>query len=247
MAAADQLAIETADRKNAVESYVYNIRSRIGDDLLEFTTENERSAFSKLADETENWLYGDGEDVTKSVYQAKLDELQKLGEPLVTRKREHEERPEAIRALVDTISHWQTEASSTDEKYSHIEKTDKDKILSDVASARDWLVQQRAKQDALPKAANPILLSSDVVARKNNLDKISKQILSKPKPKPKPEEPKPAEAKPAAADAKPTDAKPTDAKPTDAKPNDSKQEPQNTSTPTENQDAPKSDSTMDLD
>lgn len=167
MAAADQLAVETADRKNAVESYVYSIRSRIGEDLLEFTTENERSAISKLADETENWLYGEGEDVTKSVYQAKLEDLQKLGEPAVVRKREAEERPEALRALVDAISHWQTEATSTDDKYSHIEKADKDKILADVAAARDWLVQQRAKQDSLPKTADPVLFSSDVVARKN--------------------------------------------------------------------------------
>jgi len=199
MAAADQLAIETAERKNAVESYVYNIRSRLGSDLVEFSTDTERDTLSKLADETENWLYGDGEDVTKSAYQGKLDELQKLGEPIVLRKREHEERPEAIKSLVDTISHWQTEASSTDEKYSHIDKADKDKILADVAAARDWFFQQRAKQDATAKTANPVLLASDIMARKNNLDKVSRTILSKPKPKPKPvePEPKPAETKPA--------------------------------------------------
>lgn len=120
MAAADHLAIETADRKNAVESYVYSIRSCIHGDLAEFSTDQERSSLSKLLDDTENWLYGEGEeDVTKSVYQGKLDDLRKLGE--VFRKREAEDRPEAIKDLIDAISHWQTEASSTDEKYSHIE------------------------------------------------------------------------------------------------------------------------------
>jgi len=209
MAAADQLAIETAERKNALESYVYNMRSRLGTDLVEFSTDQERSTLTKLCDETESWLYGDGEDVTKSVYQGKLDELQKLGEPIALRKREFEERPEATKSLVDAISHWQTEASSTDEKYSHIDKADKDKIIADVAAARDWFTQQRAKQDSAAKTVNPVLLASDIIARKNNLDKIARTILSKPKPKPKPvEEPKPAEAKP--AEAKPAEAKPAE-------------------------------------
>lgn len=167
MSADDQLATETADAKNAVETYVYNIRSRISSDLAEFATDQEKSALSKLADDAENWLYGDGEDVAKNLYQQKLGELQRLGEPIVLRKRESEERPEALKALIDAISYWQHEATTADEKYSHIEKSDKDKILADVEAARSWVLAQRNKQDEQKKTDNPTLLSADLVARKN--------------------------------------------------------------------------------
>lgn len=41
---------------------------------------------------TEDWLYGDGEDTEKNVYEAKLAELKKIGEPVQERYREHENR-----------------------------------------------------------------------------------------------------------------------------------------------------------
>lgn len=203
MAAADQLAIETAESKNALESYVLNTRSSLHSELAEFSTEQERTPLLKLLDDAENWLYGDGEDVTKSAYVDKLNSLKKLGDPIALRAREAELRPEAVKALVDAIAHWQDEASSTSDKYEHIEKADKDRILAEVEAARNWLVSVRSKQEPLPKTANPAFLVSDVVARKNNLEKFAKPILSKPKPKPKPAEPKPA------AETKPTEPTPS--------------------------------------
>ena len=49
MLAADILAIETADRKNAVESYVYNMRGKAsqGGELSQFLTEFDKDAFLK--------------------------------------------------------------------------------------------------------------------------------------------------------------------------------------------------------
>jgi len=192
MAASDQLAVETADRKNALESYIYTMRSRITGDLSEYSTETERSTLSKLLDDGENWLYGDGEDVTKSVYAGRLAELQKLGDPIASRLREAEFRPEVIKSLLDTISHYQAEVADTSDKYSHIDQADKDKITAEISAARDWLSQARIKQDETPKTSNPAFLSSEFTFRKNNLEKLAKPILSRPKPKPKAPEPKPA-------------------------------------------------------
>ena len=41
-------------------------------------TGSERDAFSAKLQEVEDWLYEDGEDETKSVYIAKLEELKKV-------------------------------------------------------------------------------------------------------------------------------------------------------------------------
>ena len=44
----------------------------------EYMTESEREAFLAKLQEVEDWLYEDGEDETKGVYVAKLEELKKV-------------------------------------------------------------------------------------------------------------------------------------------------------------------------
>lgn len=44
----------------------------------DFVTENERESFTKKLQEVEDWLYEDGEDESKGVYIAKLEELKKV-------------------------------------------------------------------------------------------------------------------------------------------------------------------------
>ena len=167
MVASDTLAVETSENKNALESYVYDKRSALQGPLAAFSTEQERTPLLKMLDDAEGWLYGEGEDVTKSLYAEKLAELRKYGDPIALRGREAETRGEGIKALVDAIAYWQGELSTTSDKYDHIEKADKDKISAELDNARTWLLQSRAKQDALPQTANPAFLTADLIARKN--------------------------------------------------------------------------------
>ncbi len=55
----------------------------------------EREALSAALSETEDWLYGDGEDETKSVYVAKLAELRGRGGPIEERAADDASRPGA--------------------------------------------------------------------------------------------------------------------------------------------------------
>ena len=52
--------------------------SQLSDKLHEYITESEREAFLAKLQEVEDWLYEDGEDETKGVYVAKLEELKKV-------------------------------------------------------------------------------------------------------------------------------------------------------------------------
>ncbi|KAE8656964.1 Heat shock protein 91 isoform 2 [Hibiscus syriacus] len=60
----DRVMEETKDKKNAIEAYVYDMR-------------NKKEEFAAKLQETEDCLYEDGEDETKGVYVAKLEELNK--------------------------------------------------------------------------------------------------------------------------------------------------------------------------
>ena len=51
---------------------------QLSDKYQEYITDSEREAFLANLQEVEDWLYEDGEDETKGVYVAKLEELKKV-------------------------------------------------------------------------------------------------------------------------------------------------------------------------
>uniref|UniRef100_A0A665WDC3 Heat shock 70 kDa protein 4-like n=1 Tax=Echeneis naucrates TaxID=173247 RepID=A0A665WDC3_ECHNA len=71
----DKLEKERNDAKNNVEEYVYDMRDKLHGMLEKFVSESDRDALSLKLEDTENWLYEDGEDQPKQVYIDKLAEL----------------------------------------------------------------------------------------------------------------------------------------------------------------------------
>lgn len=70
-----RLEKERADAKNSVEEYVYNMREKIYGDYEKYISESDREQYASILSKTEDWLYEEGEDETKSVYLDKLAEL----------------------------------------------------------------------------------------------------------------------------------------------------------------------------
>ncbi len=56
---------------------------------------------------TEDWLYDEGEDQPKKVYVERLNELKKIGDPVVERERESVLRPGAYDLLGRTVVHYE--------------------------------------------------------------------------------------------------------------------------------------------
>ncbi|KAK1416833.1 hypothetical protein QVD17_25950 [Tagetes erecta] len=197
MALQDRVMEETKDTKNAVEAYVYDMRNKLHDKLHEFVTESEREAFIAKLQETEDWLYEDGEDETKGVYVAKLDELKKQGDPIEQRYKEHSERGSFVDQLLNHINLYRQAAASADPKYEHIDLSEKQKVLNECSEVENWLRESKQLQDTLPKHVEPVLLSSDIRKKAETLDRICRPIMSKPAP-PKPSTPeKPSSPAPA--------------------------------------------------
>uniref|UniRef100_A0A667YKA8 Heat shock protein 4b n=1 Tax=Myripristis murdjan TaxID=586833 RepID=A0A667YKA8_9TELE len=71
----DKLEKERNDAKNNVEEYVYDMRDKLHGMLERFVSESDRDALSLKLEDTENWLYEDGEDQPKQVYIDKLAEI----------------------------------------------------------------------------------------------------------------------------------------------------------------------------
>eukprot|EP01102_Stenamoeba_stenopodia_P022965 TRINITY_DN9768_c0_g1_i3.p1 TRINITY_DN9768_c0_g1~~TRINITY_DN9768_c0_g1_i3.p1 ORF type:complete len:496 (+),score=174.82 TRINITY_DN9768_c0_g1_i3:207-1694(+) len=205
MQSQDRLVVETVNAKNAVESYILGMRNRLSGDLSEYATQEEKDKLESVLSAAEDWLYDEGDDATKGVYVAKKAELQKLGDPISDRKIEHEKRAANYSAFKKTVEHYR--AAINDPKYEHIEAEEKNKILQAALESENHLDDLWHKQSSLSKVATPVLRSDEINSKKEALERLSNQILSKPKPAPP--APAPAPAPTPAADAnKSADATP---------------------------------------
>lgn len=182
MALQDRVMEETKDRKNAVEAYVYDMRNKLCDKYQDFVTDSEREQFTFKLQETEDWLYEDGEDETKGVYVAKLEELKKQGDPIEERYKEFTDRSSVIDQLAYCTNSYREAALSSDPKFDHIDIADKQKVLNECAEAEAWMREKKQQQDALPKYAAPVLLLADVRRKAEALDRFCRPIMTKPKP-----------------------------------------------------------------
>ncbi|XP_011000832.1 PREDICTED: heat shock 70 kDa protein 14-like isoform X2 [Populus euphratica] len=172
MALQDRVMEETKDKKNAVEAYVYDMRNKLSDKYHEFVPDLEREGFTAKLQETEDWLYEDGEDETKGVYIAKLEELKKQGDPIEERYKEYTDRGPVIDQLVYCINSYREAAMSGDLKFDHIDMAEKQKVLNECVEAEAWLREKKQHQDSLPKHATPVLLSADVRKKAEALDRM---------------------------------------------------------------------------
>ncbi|KAL4895955.1 heat shock protein 70 family [Aspergillus ambiguus] len=93
----DKLIAETDEKKNELESTIYELRDKIDGVYSEFASEEEKDKLRSKLTDMEDWLYEEGEDTTKSVYVAKLDEIRFIAGPIIQR---HREKVEAERQAI---------------------------------------------------------------------------------------------------------------------------------------------------
>jgi len=200
MANIDRIVKETADMRNELESYIYDMRDKIISEsqLAPYGTDEEKKILGDLLEKTENWLYEDGFDAKKSVYADKLGELRKLGDPLQMREGEAKARPNAMSVLQRTVEKYQTwvNTSSADEQYSHITEEEWTKVREVCDSTSSWMYEAMDKQGSLSPSDNPVVTVAEINGKSNEITKTASPIMHKPKPKPKVEEK--TEEKPAA-------------------------------------------------
>ncbi|ERE68915.1 heat shock protein 4 [Cricetulus griseus] len=194
----DKLEKERNDAKNAVEEYVYEMRDKLSGEYEKFVSEDDRNSFTLKLEDTENWLYEDGEDQPKQVYVDKLAELKNLGQPIKTRFQESEERPKLFEELGKQIQQYMKVISSfknKEDQYEHLDAADMTKVEKSTNEAMEWMNSKLNLQNKQSLTADPVVKTKEIEAKIKELTSICSPIISKPKPKVEPpkEEPKHAE------------------------------------------------------
>jgi len=203
MSNVDRLVKETSDKRNELESYLYDMRDKIISDyhLAPYGTESEKSSFSALLETTENWLYEDGFDAKKSVYAEKLEELKKIGNPIEFRQKEAAGRSNALDTLkssVEKYNNWLNSSSGNDE-FSHISYDEFTKCHDKCDEVSAWMYEKMEAQGNKELFEDPAFTIADVNGKHKELSSILNMTMSKPKPKSMPK--KEESAKTQSADA----------------------------------------------
>ncbi|XP_052443294.1 heat shock 70 kDa protein 4 [Carassius gibelio] len=185
----DKLEKERNDAKNYVEEYVYEMRDKLHGVLENFVSEADRDSFSLKLEDTENWLYEEGEDQQKQVYIDKLAELKKLGDPIQSRYREAEERPKALDVLGRQIQQYMkvVEAyKAKDELYDHLDELEMMKMEKQVNETMTWMNNSMNLQSKHSLSQDPVVKAEEIQAKTKELYSACNHIVTKPKPKVEP-------------------------------------------------------------
>ncbi|XP_073727156.1 heat shock 70 kDa protein 4a [Misgurnus anguillicaudatus] len=185
----DKLEKERNDAKNFVEEYVYEMRDKLHGVLENFVSETDRDSFSLKLEDTENWLYEEGEDQQKQVYIDKLAELKKLGDPIRNRFIEADERPKAFDELGRQIQQYRkiVEAyKAKDELYDHLDELEVMKVEKQVNDVMTWMNNKMNLQSKQTLSQDPVVKVQEIQAKTKELYSACNPIVTKPKPKVEP-------------------------------------------------------------
>lgn len=194
MMAEDRQEKERIDARNALEEYVYDLRSKINDDseLGTFIADADKEALSRTLDDTENWLYEEGEDCNRQVYQDRLNDLKSQGEPIKQKKYEFDGRTPAINELAGALQIAKKGleqiklSQGKDDKYSHLTDDDIKLVNKTIQEKSTWLEDARKVFVNTPRTQVASITVVEIQSAKQTLDSTVFPILNKPKPKVEP-------------------------------------------------------------
>ncbi|XP_054469792.1 heat shock 70 kDa protein 4L isoform X1 [Anoplopoma fimbria] len=181
----DKLVKEMNDAKNAVEEYVYDLRDKLCGIYEKYITEDDSNRLTLMLEDTANWLYEDGEDQPKHVYEEKLDALKRLGQPIQDRHREHMDRPRAFEELGKKMQLYIKFVDSykqKDERYLHLSAEEVSTVERCVNESMVWMNSRMNAQSKLGITQDPIVKVADIIAKIQELEDVCIPVINRPKP-----------------------------------------------------------------
>merc|ERR1712013_537084 len=150
----DRRVIDTADARNALESYIFESRNRLYEDsdVSKVSTEEEREALREVLTLAEDWIW-DVEEESAAIDAAG----QTLGQ------------------LLDSVEMLRT-------NYSWVNATEIDRLENMTKKSEQWLNEKIEAQSEQSLLEKPLFLSHEVYYKVEPAVEYAKKLLSRPKP-----------------------------------------------------------------
>jgi len=191
--------------KNDIESYVYATLDLLEqEEIRAVSTEEELESLANALMEAGDWIYDDGSDASLEEYETKLYGLRSVGDRIVLRSSEAENRPKVSAAFhewkqlaMDALKDIVTERMVRDEE--------KQELVSEIEALEQWLEEQQEVQSSLQPHEDPVWLTSDltekIMALQKSLGRLQRRRIRTPTPSPTPSpSPSPSAEEPSAED-----------------------------------------------
>ncbi|XP_074599242.1 hypoxia up-regulated Grp170 co-chaperone protein [Brevipalpus obovatus] len=169
--------------KNSLETFIIETRDRLLDDeYISASTEDERNKIMTVLNEASEWLDYESSTAAPQAIQDKLHNLMVTAREVFERVKEHQARPEALKALneilnISRLFHEGALNVSEDEQiFTDVEiKT----LGSLVQETTVWLDESMREQDRTPRYQNPKLLVRSIQEKIVSLDREVKYLVNK--------------------------------------------------------------------
>ncbi|KAL4563053.1 hypothetical protein LXL04_027084 [Taraxacum kok-saghyz] len=136
----------TKEKRNTLESFIYDNRSKLLSSYRSFATDLEVEEITRSLQEAEDWLYEDGDDESEQAYINTLDYLKKLLDPIEKRYKDELARKEATKALEKCIQENRSAAGL-------LTSSQKNEVNKECSQVEQWLTYLSKLQDSVPKNA----------------------------------------------------------------------------------------------
>ncbi|XP_023742906.1 heat shock 70 kDa protein 16 isoform X1 [Lactuca sativa] len=146
---------KTKEKRNTLESFIYETRSKLLSSYRSVTTDSEVEIISETLQKTEDWLYEEGDDESETVYIRRLEDLSKLLDPIEIRYKDEIARKEATKALRTCIQENHLAANS-------LPPSHKKKVNDECIEAEGWLDHLSRLQDSLAKSVTRVYFLSAI-------------------------------------------------------------------------------------
>ena len=179
----DNLILEIKVKRNQLETYVYDMRASLDTigNMKEYIKEDDRQKFLEMLNNTEEWIYDEGEAAAKDVYVQKLEELEKIGEPVRLRAKFHDIFPTRAIDFENFINDIHEKAKNIADD-SHITPEEKKELVDLCQENLDWIANTKILTNKMEKYEDPAIDLIEIDQRRNKLQEKSNKILNKPVP-----------------------------------------------------------------
>lgn len=187
LAQADKERMMLEESKNTYESYIYFIRNKLIDDeeeIAKVTSEEQREALRKSAEDAEEWMFDEGYTADLKTYDEKYVELSVPAEKAFFRMAELTARPKAIDALTAKLTKIEELMKKWETSMEHITEEERKEVLDKVAEVRKWVEDKVGEQEKTDATTDPVFTSEEVPGQTKRIESIVQRLMKKPKPKP---------------------------------------------------------------
>jgi len=133
----DKLVADTEEKKNELETYIYDMRNKLDEQFADLASDDEKDALRSKLTDTEDWLYEDGEDASKAVYISKMDEIRAMAGPISQRYFDKvEAERQAVQARIDA-DNAAKKANEEARKAAEAKSESKDEEMTDAEAKPD--------------------------------------------------------------------------------------------------------------